>query len=90
MKNHYKFYKLIDDSESINYYSSLSREELIKYLNLEFDNIEFYLEYYIEFSKIMFGGQDYDEHYYTLKSLLECLNDIKIILNILKGIDNND
>ena len=90
MKNYYEFNKLINDGESINFYSSLSREELIKYLNLEVDDIDYYLNYYSELFKTFFNGKDYDEHYYLFKSLLKCLNNIKIILNLLKGKDSND
>ena len=87
MKNYYEFNKLINDGESISFYNSLSRGELIKYLNLEFDDIHYYLNYYSEFFKTFFNEKDYNEHYYLIKSLLECLNNIKIILNILKGKD---
>ena len=43
-----------------------------------------------EFMKALLNGDDYDGHYYNLKSLSEGLNDIKIILNILQGRDFND
>lgn len=33
--------------------------------------------------KKIFKGHDYDDYYYHAKSLVEELNDIKIILNIL-------
>ena len=65
----------------------MSDIELNEELNLEFDDIEYYLNYYVAFAKPLFNGSDYDEHYYTFKSLLECLNDIKIILNIMKDRD---
>ena len=83
MKNYYKFNKLIYDKDSIKYYSSLSINVLNDILNTSFDNIDYYLNYYAGILRIIFNGDDYDEHYYLLKSLSEELNDIKIILNIL-------
>ena len=85
MKNYYKFNKLINDKDSIKYYSSLSTNVLIDILNTSFDYIDYYLNYYAKILKTIFKGDDYDEHYYLLKSLSEELNDIKIILNILGG-----
>ena len=35
--------------------------------------------------KYIFNDFDYDEFYYSCLSLIDELNDIKIILNILKG-----
>lgn len=90
MKNYYEFDKLIDDEELINYFNSMSNKQLIDILNSEFDNIDYNLNYYAEFIKDLFNGNDYDEHYYNLKSLSEELNDIKIILNILYGRDFDD
>ena len=52
-------------------------------LNDNLNNIDYYLNYYAEILRAIFNGDDYDEHYYLLKSLTEELNDIKIILNIL-------
>ena len=46
-------------------------------------------EPFVEILKAIFNGDDYDEHYYLLKSLSEELNDIKIILNML-GDKNNE
>ena len=90
MKNYYEFYKLTYDKESINYFNSISNKDLLNMVNNEFDNLDYYLNYYAEFMKALFNGDDYDEHYYNLKSLSEGLNDIKIILNILQGRDFND
>ena len=89
MNNYYKFNKLINDKESIEYFSSLSNNVLNDILNTSFDNIDYYLNYYAEILKAIFNGDDYDEHYYLLKSLSEELNDIKIILNML-GDKNNE
>lgn len=90
MKNYCEFNKLYDDGESHCYYNSLSNQKLNILLNNEFDDIDYYLNYYAEFLKSIFNGTDYDEHYYTFKSLSEALNNIKIILNILKGRDKNE
>lgn len=89
MKNYYKF-KIKRDNDSINYYYSLNTKQLKTYLNKELENIEYHLNYYALFFKQLFKGNDYDQHYYSLKSLSECINDIKIMLNILKEKDNND
>ena len=83
MKNYYKFTKLLNDNESINFYNSLSNIMLNNHLDDLFNDIDNYLNYYAIFFKEIFNGQDYDEHYYDMKALLEELNDIKIILNIL-------
>ena len=85
MKNYYKFNKLINDKDSIKYYSSLPTNVLNNILNTSFDDIDYYLNYYAEILKAIFKRDNYDEHYYLLKSLSEELNDIKIILNILGG-----
>ena len=86
----YNFNNLYDDSESIKYYNSMSNNELNTTLNNEFDDIDYYLNYYAEFFKGTFNGADYDEHYYTMKTLSEELNDIKIILNILNERNSYD
>lgn len=90
MYNYYNFNNLYDDNETVSFYNSLSSKQLNQELNNLFDNIEYYVNYYAEFSQSIFNGNDYDEHFYTLKSLSENLNDIKIILNILKEIDNHE
>ena len=88
MKNYYKFDQLIIDKDSIKYYSSLSNIVLLNIINSSFNDISYHLNYYAKFLKTIFKGDDYDEHYYLLKSLVEGINDIKIILNILG--DKND
>ncbi len=70
--------------EAFNYYNSLSEHELINQLNDGLDNLNSNLNYYAKLLKEIFDGRDYDEHYHNMKSLSEELNDIKIILNILK------
>ena len=84
MKNYY-YFDLKHDNESIKYHDSLSKSDLIERLNDEMENIDYYLNYYAKFLRKYFQGSDYDEHYYLMKSLSEGLNNIKIILNILKG-----
>ena len=88
MNNYYKFSKIINDKDSVKYYSSLPTNVLNDILNASFDNIDYYLNYYAEILRATLNSNDYDEHYYLLKSLSEELNDIKIILNILG--DNYD
>lgn len=89
MKNYYEFDKLNYDIESINYFKSIPKLYLKAILNDNLNNIDYYLNYLSKLLKDIFNGYDYDEHYYLLKSLSESINDIKIILNILKG-DNDD
>ena len=49
--------------------------------------IEYFLDLFANTFKSMFNGDDYDEFYYQSKSLIEQINDIKIILNILRDRD---
>ena len=88
MNNYYEFNNLSIDEESFKYFNSLSTNILNTYLNDNFDYIESYLEEFFNVFKTIFNGQDYDEFYYSCKSLIEELNDIKIILNILKDRNN--
>ena len=89
MYNYYKFTDFLEDCDSINYFESLSTQILINYLDSSFIFIETLLNYFSYVFKNLFNGNDYDEFYYTCKSLIEELNDIKIILNILKDRDND-
>ena len=88
MNNYYEFNKLIEDNESFEYFGSLSTDNLKIILNEYFNNIDTYLTLYSSVFKDLFNGSDYDEFYYSCLSLVEELNDVKIILNILK--DKND
>ena len=88
MNNYYEFNKLIEDNESFEYFDSLSTNDLKIILNDCFDNIDTYLTFYSSVFKNILNGFDYDEFYYSCLALSEELNDIKIILNILK--DKND
>ncbi len=88
MNNYYKFNNLSDDKESFEYFNSLPTNILNTYLNDTFYYIETYLEEFSNVFKVIFNGSDYDEFYYSCKSLIEELNNIKIILNILKDRDN--
>lgn len=89
MKNYYEFKNLNYEKESINFYKSLSTKDLKTLLDKNFNYIEYYLFYYAEILKALFNDSDYNEHYYMMKALVEELNNIKIILNILKGRNNN-
>ena len=88
VNNYYEFNKLFEDNESFEYFGSLSTNDLKIILNDCFDNIDTYLTFYSSVFKNILNGSDYDEFYYSCLALLEELNDIKIILNILK--DKND
>lgn len=90
MKNYYEFKNFINDEESINHYICFNTKQLKIYLSIQFDDVEYYLNYYAEFLKDIFNGTDCNDHYYMLKALTEELNNIKIILNILKGRDEHE
>lgn len=84
MNNCYNFTKLIDDGESFKYFNSLSNNDLNFILNSSFDNIDYMINNYASIFRFIFNGDDYDEFYYSCKALSEELNNIKIIINILK------
>ena len=89
MNNYYEF-NYNEDRESFEYFNSLSNNALKNILDNNFNYIEFYLKEFANIFKNLFNGKDYDEFYYTCLSLVEELNDIKIILNILKERDRNE
>ena len=84
MNNYYEFTNLIYDKETFEYFNSLSSNILKNILNDNFNYIESNLNNYANIFKILFQDNDYSEFYYSCKSLIEEINDIKIILNILK------
>lgn len=85
MKNYFNFTKLINDKESFEYFNSLSNNILKNILNDSFNYIDDYInEYALTFKKLL-NKTDYDEYYYSCKVLSETLNEIKIILIILRG-----
>ena len=87
MNNYYEFY-CNEDKEAFEYFNSLSTNILNIYLNDTFNYIESYLNQFSYVFKSTFDGKDYDEFYYACKSLIVELNDIKIILNILRNKDD--
>ena len=89
MNNYYKFTKLIEDGEYFQYFNSLSNKILKNILDDSFNYIDNTINNYANIFKTIFNGYDYNEYYYSCLSLCEELNDIKIILNILKDRDNN-
>lgn len=90
MNNYYKFTKLTEDGESFQYFNSLSNKFLKNILDDSFNYIDSTINNYANVFKNIFNGYDYNEFYYSCKSLSEELNNIKIILNILKDRSNND
>lgn len=70
--------------DSIQFYKSLPTKNLKDNLNKSFNYLEAYLIYFSKIFKNLYKEKDYDEFYYTCQSLVEELNDIKIILSILK------
>ena len=89
MNNYYEF-NYNEDRESFEYFNSLSNNVLKNILDNNFNYIEFYLKEFANVFKKVFNGNDYDEFYYSCLSLVEELNDTKIILNILKERDKNE
>ena len=87
MNNYYEF-KYNEDRESFEYFNSLPINVLKNILDNDFNYIESCLKEFVNVFKTIFNSLDYDEFYYTCLSLIEELNDIKIILNLLKDRDN--
>lgn len=83
MNNYYEFTKFDEDESSINLFNSMSDDKLKILLDDYFNEIDDYLNLFADTFKLLFKGKDYDDYYYLAKSLLEQINDIKIILNIL-------
>lgn len=90
MNNYFKFTNFVEDKESFEYYNSLLSNILNTHLDTSFIYIENYLTYFTSVFKDIFKGSDYDEFYYACKSLIEELNDIKIILNVIMERDKNE
>ena len=90
MNNYYEFNNLSNDRESFEYFNSLSTNVLKNILNNNFNYIETNLFNYASVFKKIFESKDYDEFYYSCLSLVEELNDIKIIVNILKERGKNE
>ena len=90
MNNYYEFNNLSNDKESFEYFNSLSTNVLKNILNNNFNYIETNLFNYASVFKNIFESKDYDEFYYSCLSLIEELNDIKIIVNILKERGKNE
>ena len=88
MNNYYEF-NFNEDKESFEYFNSLSNNVLKNILNKNFNYIETNLINYANVFKEIFESKDYDEFYYSCLSLVEELNDIKIIISILKERDKN-
>ena len=89
MNNYYEF-NYNENRESFEYFNSLPINVLKNILDNNFNYIEFYLKEFANVFKKAFNGNDYDEFYYICLSIVEELNDIKIILNILKEKDRNE
>ena len=87
MNNNYEFTKLIEDGLTIDFYCAFSKEKLKTLLDEYFNEIEYHLNDFAKVFKILFKRKDYDEYYYQVKTLIETINDIKIILNILDEIN---
>ena len=89
MYNYYEF-NYDENKESFEYFNSLSTSVLKNILNKNFNYIEINLINYANVFKKIFESNDYDEFYYSCLSLIEDLNDIKIIINILRERDRNE
>ena len=90
MNNYFEFTNFVEDKDSFECFNSLSSNTLNTHLDASFIFIENYLDYFASFFKDTFNGSDYDEFYYSCKALIEELNDIKIILNIMRKRDKDE
>ena len=90
MNNYYEFTKYDEDGFAMDIFNGLSNDKLKSILNDYFNEIEYFLDLFADTFKNVFNGSDYDEFYYQSKSLIEQINDIKIIINILKERDINE
>ena len=90
MNNYYEFTKYDEDGIAMDIFNGLSNDKLKSILNDYFNEIEYFLDLFADTFKNVFNGSDYDEFYYQSKSLVEQINDIKIIINILKERDINE
>ena len=78
----YYYYKKLNDEWKLYYLYGESTDEVNDYFN----EIECFLDTFTN----IFNESNYDEFYYKSKSLIEQINDIKIIINILKGRDMDE
>lgn len=83
MNNYYEFTKFDEDGFAMDIFNAMSDKRLKGILDDYFNEMDTYLNLFASTFKSLFKGKDYDEFYYQAKSLLEQINDIKIILNIL-------
>ena len=90
MNNYYEFTKYDENGIAMDIFNGLSNDKLKSILDDYFNEIEYFLDLFADTFKNVFNGSDYDEFYYQSKSLVEQINDIKIIINILKERDINE
>lgn len=90
MNNYFEFTNFVEDKDSFECFNFLSSNTLNTHLDASFIFIENYLDYFASFFKDTFNETDYDEFYYSCKALIEELNDIKIILNIMRKRDKDE
>ena len=90
MNNYYEFTKYDENGIAMDIFNGLSNDKLKSILDNYFNEIEYFLDLFAHTFKNVFNGSDYDEFYYQSKSLVEQINDIKIIINILKERDINE
>lgn len=90
MNNYYEFTKYDEDGFAMDIFNGLSNDKLKSILDDYFNEIEYFLDLFADTFKNVFNGSDYDEFYYQSKSLVEQINDIKIMINILKGRDMDE
>ena len=90
MNNYYEFTKYDEDGIAMDIFNGLSNDKLKSILDDYFNEIEYFLDLFADTFKNVFNGSDYDEFYYQSKSLVEQINDIKIMINILKGRDMDE
>lgn len=83
MKNYCNFTNYIENGLNPDIFNNMSNERIKTVLDENFNDIEIYLNEFANAFKLLFNGEDYDDYYYNAKSLIEELNDIKIIINVL-------
>lgn len=90
MDNYYKFTKYDEDGLAMDIFFGFSSDRLKEILDDYFNETEYFLTLFAHTFKRLFKGADYDEFYYQALALIEQINDIKVILNILKDRDINE
>ncbi len=90
MNNYCNFTKFIEDGLAMDIFNGMSSDRLKKILDDYFNNIDLFLNNFLDNSKMNSGCQDYAYFYNQAKYLIEEFNDIKIIINIIIERNTNE